>query len=550
MVKRALAGTRSLQPLAFIAAAVGTAVVVTFSLLTLAVHQRTEQHLLDLQVREAALTVAASLPTIQSELDDGLQVARASNSPSTFVRFASARILSNPSYDTASLWRQQSGSVREIVGAGSAPALLRDGRVSFLSSLRPAPGLQVTGILPDGSGAALGIAQMPANGGGMIAYTETNLPPGRHISVPHTNPFHNIQFALYLNSVAPQNLLESTTPNLGHGRRAVAVDPFGNATIVMVGISTTDLSGSLLADLPWIVLGVGLALSVATAVTAELLGRRRTTAETLAAENQRLYLEQRDLFTTVQHALLPDLPELPGLEVGARYLAGTAGIEVGGDWYDLVQEGDRCTFVVGDVCGRGMRAATTMASLRFATRAYIAQGDCPEIIVDKLGRLQDFDSADEMFATLLIGQIDLVSRRVRMVSAGHPPPLLIDGSGATFVAVVAGSPVGVAQTPVGVAQTPMGVTQTPVAVAQPPVLATEFSLPEDGLLIAYTDGLVEHRDRPLTEGMEQLRRASVAGHTTMEQFLDRLVANLLPAGAVDDTAILALRWRRVSTPSG
>ena len=517
-----------MQPLTVLVAIVGAVAVVTFSVISFAVHRRTEQHLLDLQVREAASTVAAALPAVQAELEDGLQVAEATHSAAAFQQFARARILSQPSYHSASLWQESAGTVTEVASVGTSPRLLADGRLSFLQSMHPAAGLQIAPLLSAGEGAVLGIADMPPDGHGLIAYVESSLPPDRHLNVPSTNPFHNIDLALYLNSVTPQNLLESTGPTPIRGRHAVAADPFGDATIVMVGSTGIDLAGSLLADLPWIVLGAGLALVVGAAAMVELIGRRRRRAEELAAENQRLYLEQRDIATTVQQALLPEVPELEELEAGARYLAGTAGIDVGGDWYDLVCRPGSCTFVVGDVCGRGLQAATTMASLRFATRAYIAEGDGPREIIEKLGRLHDLDGG-ELFATVLIGQIDIAGRRVTLVNAGHPPLLIVTPSGAAFADVPPSTPVGVG---------PSVVTQTEV----------EFS--PDSVLVAYTDGLVERRDLAITAGLERLRTAGIDPKAPVETILDQLVDDLLPGGAVDDTAILAVRWRRNPAAAG
>lgn len=509
------------QPLTVIVAVIGAAAVVTFTLLSLAVHRRTEQHLLDLQVRQAASTVAAALPSVQSELDDGLQIARATGSANAFKTFATARILSQPSYHSASLWRLTGGTLEELAYAGSPPALQETGRTAFLQSLQPAQGIQVAPLIPSGGGAILGMADMPSAGGGLIAYAETSLPAGRHVSVPGSSPFHDLEFALYLDSVSPQTLLEASGPTPIRGTHAMATDPFGNSRIVLVGTSTADLSGGLLAALPWIVLGAGLALAAGAACMVELMGRRQRRAEELAEENQRLYLEQRNIATTVQHALLPDVPELEELEVGARYLAGTAGIDVGGDWYDLVCEPGRCTFVVGDVCGRGLRAATTMAALRFATRAFIAEGDGPRQVIEKLGRLQDFEGG-EQFATVLIGQIDIASRRVTLVNAGHPPLLIVTESGATFADVPPSIPVGVGTGTVNQA---------------------EVDLPPGSVLVAYTDGLVERRDMDISAGLERLQSTRFDLEAPVEGILDGLVEELLPGGAVDDTAIMILRWR-------
>ncbi|HET6963672.1 MAG TPA: PP2C family protein-serine/threonine phosphatase [Acidimicrobiales bacterium] len=516
--RRALGG---IQPLTLAVLLVGVAVTTAFSLLTLALHHRTQRHLLQLQVREAAAAVAAGLPSIQTVLDDSLQVARATNSPAAFQRFMTERTVAGPKFTSVSLWRRANGSLRQLAVVGSPPALAADGQEGFLAGIRPGLSLQVTPILHNTAAGAVGFADMPPGDTDLIAYAETALPSGRHLPVARSNPFGLIQFALYLNQVKPSDLLEDTGPLPVRSHDARATAPFGDAAIVLVGSSNANLDGGLAASLPWVVLGVGLLLTGGAAATAELLGRRRRRAEELAEENQRLYLEQRNIATAVQHALLPEVPKLEELEVGARYLAGTAGIDVGGDWYDVVCTPGRCTFVVGDVCGRGLRAATTMASLRYATRAYVADGDRAEEVVAKLGRLQDFDGG-ELFATLLIGEIDIPGRRVKVVNAGHPPLLLVSPQGVSFVDLAVNPPVGVAE---GAA------------------VATWVDVPERGLLLAYTDGLVERRDQALTVGLDRLREIPMDPDWSVDDLLDRLVEAMLPDGAVDDTAILAVRWR-------
>lgn len=504
-------------------ALVGVAVTVTFSLLTLEEHHRAQQHLLRQQVNQAASALATALPQIQIELDDSLQVAQATGSPSAFQRFASARSGHGIMFASVSLWRRTGGSVQQIARVGSPPTLVADGRVAFLTDLTPGPAIRVAPLLPAGARMALGFADMPAGDTDLIVYAETLLPPGRRLPVARGNAFGDLRFALYLNSVAPENLLESSAPTPLRGSRATATSPFGDSSIVLVGTTRTDLTGTLSAILPWLVLSAGLVLTLAATRMTELLARRRRIAEELAEENQRLYLEQRNIATTVQHALLPELPKLEELEVGARYLPGTAGLDVGGDWYDVVGEAGRCTFVVGDVSGRGLRAATTMASLRFATRAYVAQGDRPEAILEKLGRLHDLD-ADEMFATALIGVIDIPGRRITVATAGHPPLLVVGRDGGWFIDAPAAPPLG-------------------VEIGHPTPPATTIEIPEGSLIVAYTDGLVEHRGQPLGVGMEKLRTSPIDPERPVEETLDRLIADLLPEGPIDDTALLGVRWR-------
>ena len=126
------------------------------------------------------------------------------------------------------------------------------------------------------------------------------------------------------------------------------------------------------------------------------------------------------------------------------YIAGVADIDIGGDWYDVIDLDDgRILFVVGDVSGRGLPAATVMAALRYSTRAYAAQGDDPATILTKLGALISI-VVDGHFATVLCGVIDVDRHEVVLANAGHPEPLVIDGSDATFVSTAVGVPIGVA----------------------------------------------------------------------------------------------------------
>jgi hypothetical protein len=512
---------RGPHPLTVAFVLVGLVVTAAFSLLTLAEHHRTQQHLLEQQVRQAASALAAALPLVQSNLDDSLQVAQATSSATAFERFASSHSARGVTFASVTLWRRTGNSIQQEALVGAPPALVADGQQRFLSTLAPSPAIRVTGILADGSRMAIGYADMPPGDTDVIVYAESELPPGRHLPVSRANAFGDIQFALYLNSVQPADLLESSVPTPIRARHATATSPFGDATIILVGTTKVDLAGELSAALPWIVLAVGLVLTVTAARVTELLGRRRRVAEGLAEDNQRLYLEQRNIATTVQHALLPEMPKLEELEVGVRYLPGTAGLDVGGDWYDVVCHPGLCTFVVGDVSGRGLQAATTMASLRFSTRAYLAQGDQPATIIEKLSRLHVFEG-EEIFATLLIGEIDIEARRVTLANAGHPPLLIVTPDGAAFVDMPTASPVGVGPTEV-----------TPRTI----------DIPAGGLLIAYTDGLIESRDQPVGPGLERLRGANIDLGRPIEETLDQLVADLLPDGPVDDTAVLAVRWR-------
>jgi serine phosphatase RsbU (regulator of sigma subunit) len=132
-----------------------------------------------------------------------------------------------------------------------------------------------------------------------------------------------------------------------------------------------------------------------------------------------LYAEQRSVAETLQHSLLLQaLPSVSGVEIAARYLPGAEGVDIGGDWYDVVLlGGDRFAFVVGDVSGRGVRAASVVASLRFAARGFALEGHGPATILGHLARTLDFAS-EGRFATVLCGVIDTGRRKMVLGDAG------------------------------------------------------------------------------------------------------------------------------------
>jgi serine phosphatase RsbU (regulator of sigma subunit) len=176
--------------------------------------------------------------------------------------------------------------------------------------------------------------------------------------------------------------------------------------------------------------------------------------------------------------------------------------------------------VVGDVSGRGLRAATVMASLRYAIRAYAAQGDDPAAILVKLAKLIDI-VRDGHFATVLCGRVNVAERMLTIANAGHPNPLLIDATGAQFVTTNVGPPIGVP-----------GGTYAPINVA----------IPAGATLLTYTDGLFERRGENPDIGLARLRQAA-GTEQPLDDLLDGLLRGMAPVGSQDDTAILGMRWR-------
>ncbi|MGH2985423.1 MAG: ATP-binding SpoIIE family protein phosphatase [Solirubrobacterales bacterium] len=227
---------------------------------------------------------------------------------------------------------------------------------------------------------------------------------------------------------------------------------------------------------------------------------------------------------TLQRSLLPDqLPEVPGLRIAARYVAGSADAQVGGDWYDAISLRDgQAGIAIGDVVGHGLDAAARMARLQNALRAYALEGLRPSLVLERMNGFAR-EGAGGPMATLLYAIVDPEEGRLRLASAGHPPPLVIDAAGqAFFVEGPAGSPLGVRSFPA--------------------YEESVITLPPGSNVLCYTDGLVERPDASLDEGLKWLRdfAGGVAGEP--EEICAALLrACFRDAPPRDDVALLALR---------
>jgi GAF domain-containing protein/anti-sigma regulatory factor (Ser/Thr protein kinase) len=235
------------------------------------------------------------------------------------------------------------------------------------------------------------------------------------------------------------------------------------------------------------------------------------------------YEVERMIAETLQKSMLPEtFPTMEGTSVAARYLPGTALVEVGGDWFDTITLPDgRLAFVVGVVVGKGVQAASTMAQLRNGLRALALDSSDPAAIVTKLNRLLESYN-DAPFATMVLVVVDPRSYRVALVSAGHLPPLVISPDGRpTFLTTGAGIPLGVDP---GFAYT-----------------AGETDLAPGSTVILFTDGLVERRDRPLDEGLDLLALAVEGATAPPEELVDLVLERLIgEAARSDDVAVLVI----------
>ncbi len=165
-------------------------------------------------------------------------------------------------------------------------------------------------------------------------------------------------------------------------------------------------------------------------------GADREWLQTLASQGAQAlgragrYEAERETAETLQRSVLPErLPTVPGITLAARYLPGSVGVDVGGDWYDAIQlEDGRVGLVVGDVVGKGVQAAAMMGQLRNALRAFAFEHTDPGEVVSRLGRLVD-GMLEAPFATLAYLVVDPRTCRLRYAVAGHPPPLVVSPDG-------------------------------------------------------------------------------------------------------------------------
>jgi len=519
-------------------AALLTGLIVTGALVltSAAVYTRSERRLLNLRVRELSLVLAATAPSIQTPLASAAELANATGGSSQkFREFMAPYVGPGRQFTSVSLWPLGTSHLAPSAVLGSAPVLasMPERATQFFTRSTRAGVLNLTSFLSSPHPALGFDFSAPGRAHGFAVYAEKPLPADRRSSLEKNSAFSDLNYALYLgHSERTSDVLVTSLQRLPvEGRQAADVVPFGAGVFTIVVSPIGSLGGAFFERLPWIIALVGLLVSLAAALMTDRLARRRRYAEQLvgvldqvAAENREMYTEQRSIAQTLQHALLPDaLPDFDGLQVGARYVPAASGIDVGGDWYDTVPVGDgQMLIMIGDVSGHGLRAATTMASLRHAALAYAAQDPSPSFV---LAQLSDFvnSGAHDYFATMLCALIDVGAHRLTVASAGHIPPLLIDGTGGQFVELDANVPIGV--------------------MRKSPYLQKTFSVGPDTTLIAFTDGLVERRGEVLDVGLARLREAATHAALSLEDLLSELAQGLASEGHHDDTAIVGIRWQ-------
>ncbi|MFI6346485.1 SpoIIE family protein phosphatase [Streptomyces sp. NPDC050560] len=294
---------------------------------------------------------------------------------------------------------------------------------------------------------------------------------------------------------------------------------------------------------------VGLAQFSRTKGSEPFGDRDRALASELAAraavciDNARLYRREHERALILQRSLLPPGdPEASGLDIACRYLPGNAATEVGGDWFDVIElPGHRTALVVGDVMGRGLRAAVAMGELRTAVRTLALLDLEPAEVLEALDEIarglgtpggvqqatrtarqnRDADLSEVYLATCVYAVYDPVTRRCTFANAGHLPPVVVEpGEPALMLDVPPGMPLG---------------------VGGEPFEEVRVELAEGALLALYTDGLVESRDHPLDEGLQAFVDTLTEPSRPLEDVCDHVLGTLDTHHGEDDVALLMAR---------
>ncbi|ADI04302.1 putative regulatory protein phosphatase [Streptomyces bingchenggensis BCW-1] len=248
-----------------------------------------------------------------------------------------------------------------------------------------------------------------------------------------------------------------------------------------------------------------------------------------ALERARLYDSEHNRAQELQRGLLPQkLPPLLAIGAAARYLPADRRLDVGGDWYDLIElSAERAALVIGDVMGHGLSEAATMGRLRTAVRTLAELELPPDEILTHLNDLVS-DLSDDSYATCLYAVYDPTTCLCEFASAGHLPPVVIHPDHTVHIPEVP--------------------TNSPLGAATPPFDVVQIEVPANSLLALFTDGLVESPGQDIDECVDRFTGILDAAigkedQPSLETLCDTIVSALLPTQKKgrDDAALFLAR---------
>ncbi|MCL6668689.1 MULTISPECIES: SpoIIE family protein phosphatase [Streptomyces] len=239
---------------------------------------------------------------------------------------------------------------------------------------------------------------------------------------------------------------------------------------------------------------------------------------------------ERALTDGLQRSMLPTLgPQIPGMTVAARYVPTGGGLQVGGDWYDMIPlPGGRFALAIGDVQGHDVRAAGLMGQLRIALRAYASEGHRPDAVLSRASRFLhgmtdgDGELLDPRFATCLYVEADPATGTLDIARAGHPDPAIRLADGTVLARPTAGG-------------LPLGIDPD----ADYPT--TRFALEPGETMLICTDGLIETGGHDLDSGWQRIREILEDHKGDLEELADALVQGVHGPSSHHTTGPLADR---------
>jgi hypothetical protein len=516
-----------LRPAAWLALLLALVATAATALATHEIVDDQEGRLLAGRASEVNLVLTTAIDGIAMGLGAQGDVLRVTDgSVRAYERGAEDAVRAGPGELSFAWLRKDDGGYRILAAAGAGLLqgdLVADSeRVRTFDAALATDEMVATPLMGDDRrlGFALGPPAAPA---GTVLYRETVLGPLAAPRGAGTAPFSELEVAVYgVPRVDPGQALTSTTSHLPLEGRVHNVPLRAGATEWLTSVSPRKpLVGSVAEKAWWVVLIAGIAGSLLVAAVIETVARRRDAA--LA-----LYAAEHEVAETLQRRLLPQLPVIPGLGLAARYQAGGAGQQVGGDWFDAFPiPGGRVGVAIGDVIGHDLVAASAMAQVRAALRAYAVDGAAPREVINRLDHLVSALGLTQLVTVvygLLEPPADDGSRVFRYTNAGHLEPLL-RRPGGDVEALTGGSSILIG---------------APATIDH---LEDETVLPAGSTLLLFTDGLVEVPNRPLDDTLREVV-GTLSAHPeddTLDALCERMLATTTGRRLRDDIALLAIR---------
>lgn len=495
-----------------------------------------ERRLLRERAAEVNLVLKEAIAPIETTLNGQAGVVRATSNPVRAYTKVASDAVKTSSPPPAFAWLRPAGEGRFVVLAAAGAGLERgqiiaDTRAQALAKALKVHQLVTTPVF--GKSRDLGFALAPIAGpAGTVLYEQNIVGPAtpQRNTGGSSSPFSELDVAAYASpTVESSQLLLTTTSRLplrGDVRQATV--SVGASKFLLAVSARRPLVGTVATRAQWFTLAAGLIGALLLAGFVESAGRRRDAAEAL-------YQSEHHIAETLQRSLLPTLPAVHDLQLAARYLASGKHQEVGGDWFDVFPvAGDRLGIVIGDVMGHDVAAASAMAQIRAALRAYAIDGRPPAQVITRLSALVETLDLVQL-VTVVYGVLEAPgpdgSRVLRYTNAGHLPPLLRHPDGSTEAldgghTVVIGAPVTA------------------------PVGEDERSILPGSTVVLFTDGLVERPGGSLDAALDRLAH-SVAGqqHLDAEAICDDILSDVDADELRDDVALLVLRVPSTGTES-